>query len=114
MRTSEKNLRQQIEEKEVYIQAELLKARKERALIIEEAKDYADALIRNYKSEKDEEFAEWRREIEKKAESLLFDFDEKEKEKLDLIERKWKEKSKNMQNEILKKILPEKKQHLGG
>jgi vacuolar-type H+-ATPase subunit H len=99
-------LKHVIEQKEVEIQAELLKVRKERARLIEQAKKKADLIITEYKEESHERLDKWVKALEKRRKTILATLDKQEEERLRQLDIIWEERGEEILEEILEKILP--------
>ena len=101
------NLKDKIQQKEVEIQTELLRSRKERAKIIKDARMEAKKSISEYQKNLERQYQDWVKELDESTTRILLEVQTKKSTQLKAIDEKWKTEKTQFIDQIIQAVLPE-------
>lgn len=101
------NLKNKIQQKEVEIQTELLRSRKERAKLIKSARLEAEEIISEYQKNLEKQYLEWEENLDETFSEFLTEIRTKKAARLKTIDEAWETKASQFTGQIIKSVLPE-------
>lgn len=100
------NLKNKIQNKEVEIQTELLRSRKERAKLIKDARLEAENVISQYQENIEKQYLEWVKNLDDSLTAFLSEIRSNKTTQLKTIDDKWETQKTEFTNQIVKSVLP--------